>query len=191
MRLLILLLSTLSFLFLDAQLSTSDISFGDLRARSIGPATMSGRVSTLDAVSSSPEILYVGAAGGGIWKSISAGASFRPVFDDHNQSIGDIAIDQNHPDTVWVGTGEPWVRNSVSVGDGIYVSTNAGTSWTHKGLPASEHISKVLVHPDNSSVIYVAVQGRLWSQSEERGIYKSTDFGTTWEKVLYLSLIHI
>ncbi len=186
MRLITLLILSFSFFLLDAQLTTSDISFGDLRARSIGPATMSGRVSTLDAVSSSPEILYVGAAGGGIWKSISAGASFRPVFDDHNQSIGDIAIDQSHPDTVWVGTGEPWVRNSVSVGDGIYVSTNAGTSWTHKGLPASEHISKVLVHPDNSSVIYVAVQGRLWSQSEERGVYKSTDFGTTWEKVLYI-----
>jgi len=117
MRQLILLCGLFSFFFADAQLSTKDISFGDLRARSIGPATMSGRVSTMDAVSSSPEILYVGAAGGGVWKSISAGASFRPVFDDHIQSIGDIAIDQNNPDTVWVGTGEPWVRNSVSVGD--------------------------------------------------------------------------
>lgn len=172
---------------LSSQISTKDISFGDLRARAIGPATMSGRVSTLDGVHSSPEIIYVGAASGGIWKSISAGAAFKPVFDDHIQSIGDIAIDQAHPDTVWAGTGEPWVRNSVSVGNGIYVTTNGGTIWKHKGLPESEHIAKVLIHPENSSIIYVAVQGRLWSDSEERGVYRSNDFGTTWEKVLYVN----
>ena len=170
---------------LTAQLSTSDISFGDLRARSIGPATMSGRVSTIDGVSRKPEVLYVGSASGGIWKSESAGASFKPVFDDHIQSIGDIAIDQNHPDTVWAGTGESWVRNSVSVGDGIYVSVNGGSSWSHKGLPNSEHISKVIVHPEKSNIVYVAVQGRLWSDSEDRGVYRSKDFGATWEQILY------
>ncbi len=171
---------------LNGQLSTEDISFGDLRARSIGPATMSGRVSCLAGVSTAPEIIYVGAASGGIWKSISAGASFKPVFDDHIQSIGDIAIDQLHPDTIWAGTGESWVRNSVSVGDGIYVSKNGGLTWEHKGLPESEHIAKVLVHPKDSKKIFVAVQGRLWGDSDARGVYKSEDFGDTWKKVLYI-----
>lgn len=168
------------------QLTTTDISFGDIRARSIGPAVMSGRIAAIDAVESTPEILYVGAASGGVWKSISAGASFKSVFDEQILSIGAIDIDQAHPDTVWVGTGEPWVRNSVSVGDGIYVSTNAGRSWTNKGLPNSEHIARIIVDPVSSNTIYVAVQGQLWSASEERGVYKSTDFGTNWEKVLYI-----
>ncbi len=183
--LLTILVSTGMTLF--GQMSTSAISFGDLRARDIGPATMSGRVSSMDAVAEQPEILYVGAASGGVWKSISAGASFRPVFDDHIQSIGDIAIDQRHPDTVWVGTGESWVRNSVSVGNGIYVTRNGGNTWDYKGLPESEHIAKVLVHPEKSNVIYVAVQGRLWGDSEERGVYRSEDFGTSWQKVLYIN----
>jgi len=168
------------------QLTTTDISFGDIRARSIGPAVMSGRVAAIDAVESSPEIMYVGAAGGGVWKSISAGASFKPVFDEQILSIGAIDIDQAHPDTVWVGTGEPWVRNSVSIGDGIYVSTNAGRSWTNKGLPNSEHIARIIVDPELSSTIYVAVQGQLWSPHEDRGVYRSKDFGETWEKVLYI-----
>jgi photosystem II stability/assembly factor-like uncharacterized protein len=162
------------------------VSFGDLRARAIGPAVMSGRISDIDGVHSNPKIIYIAAAGGGVWKSTSGGSSFRPVFDEHTQSIGHIAIDQQHPDTVWVGTGEPWVRNSVSVGDGIYVSTNGGTTWTHKGLKASEHIADVIVHPTNSSTVFVAVQGQLWSANPERGVYKTTDFGTTWEKVLYI-----
>ncbi len=171
---------------LNAQLNTTKISFGDIRARSIGPAVMSGRVSAIDAIDDQSEILYVGAASGGVWKTTNSGASFRPVFDEQILSIGAIDIDQNHTDTVWVGTGEPWVRNSVSIGDGIYVSTNAGRSWTNKGLPNSEHIARVIVHPNNSDVIYVAVQGELWSPNEERGVYRSSDFGTTWEKVLYI-----
>lgn len=184
-------LSTLLLLFTtllaQGQLSTNKISFGDLRARDIGPAVMSGRVSAVTGVNEKPEIIYIGAASGGVWKSESAGASFRPIFDDYTQSIGYIAIDQDHPDTVWVGTGEQWVRNSVSVGDGVYVSTNGGNTWTHKGLPNSERISKVIVHPNNSNVIYVAAQGPLWSKGEERGVFRSDDFGATWQKVLYVN----
>lgn len=177
-----------SFATIQAQEATAlRIPFGDLRARDIGPAVMSGRIATLAVVESRPQIMYVGAAGGGIWKSVSAGASFRPVFDDHVQSIGALAIDQAHPDTVWAGTGESWVRNSVSVGDGIYVSVNGGTTWTNKGLKESEHIAKVLLDPGNPGTVYVAVQGRLWSDSEERGVYRTTDFGTTWERVLYVN----
>lgn len=177
---------TLCLTPMSAQISTSDISFGDLSARSIGPATMSGRVATINGVNSSPEIIYIGAASGGIWKSISAGASFQPIFDDYTQSIGDIEIDQMHPDTVWVGTGEPWVRNSVSVGDGIYVTTNGGKSWDHKGLKDTERIAKVIIHPTQSNIIYVAAQGHLWNDHPDRGVYKSIDFGNTWEKVLYI-----
>ena len=178
----LLILST----FLYSPTTPVQISFGDIKARSIGPAVMSGRVTTIDAVHENPEILYIGSASGGVWKSISGGAGFEPVFDEHTQSIGALCIDQNHPDTVWVGTGEPWVRNSVSVGTGIYVTTDAGRSWTFKGLGNSERISNVIVDPGNSATIYVAAQGHLWGPNEERGVYKSTDFGSTWERVLYV-----
>ena len=160
--------------------------FGQVRARHIGPAVMSGRISSLAVVESDPTILYVGAAGGGVWKSISAGASLRPVFDDYTQSIGKITIDQARPDTVWVGTGEPWVRNSVSVGTGIYRSTDGGTSWEFKGLADSERISDIIIHPTEPNTVYVGVQGQLWSANEERGVYKTTDGGETWSRVLYI-----
>lgn len=180
----------LSFLFpfiLFAQEEAAfDFSFGNLRARSIGPAVMSGRITCLDVVHTEPEILYVGGANGGVWKSRSAGASFRPIFEGHTQAIGAIAIDQRHPDTVWVGTGEPWVRNSVSVGSGLYLTTSGGNSWSFKGLPQSERIARIVIHPQNSATIWVAVQGPLWGAGEERGVYKSTDFGETWNRVLYI-----
>ena len=162
------------------------VNFGGMRARSIGPAVMSGRVSDVDGVHSDPAILYIGAANGGVWKSTSGGASFRPIFDDYPQAIGKIKIDQNHPDTVWVGTGEPWVRNSVGVGSGIYVTKNGGSTWEFKGLPNSERIAGIQIDPTNSNVIYVAVQGALWNDSQERGVYKSSDFGKTWEKIFYV-----
>jgi photosystem II stability/assembly factor-like uncharacterized protein len=163
------------------------VSFGGLRTRAIGPAVMSGRVSDVDGVNSKPEIIYVGGANGGVWKSISGGTTFRPVFDEHPQAIGDICVDQKHPDTVWVGTGEVWVRNSVGVGVGIYVTKNGGSTWEFKGLPKSERIAAIIVNPTNSNEIYVAVQGALWSDSPDRGVYKSSDFGKTWEKILYVN----
>ena len=162
------------------------ISFGGLRTRSIGPALMSGRVSDVEGVDKNPAILYIGAANGGVWKSLSGGASFRPIFDDYPQSIGKIRVDQKHPDTVWVGTGESWVRNSTSVGTGIYVTKNGGSTWEFKGLPTSERISNIQIDPNNSNIIYVAVQGALWHDSPDRGVYKSIDFGKTWEKILYI-----
>ena len=162
------------------------ISFGNLWARSIGPAVMSGRISTIDGINKNPEIFYIGAANGGVWKTISGGASFDPVFDDHIQSIGDIRIDQSYPDTVWVGTGEPWVRNSVSVGDGIYLTKNGGKTWMHMGLKNTERIAKVLVHPDNSAIVYVAAQGHLWNSNQERGVYKTEDFGASWQLIKFV-----
>ncbi len=162
------------------------ISFGGMSARSIGPAVMSGRITTIDAVESDPQVLYVGAANGGVWKSNSAGTTFRPVFDEHTQSIGSIAIDQNYPDTVWVGTGEPWVRNSVSYGDGIYKTTSGGNTWENMGLKKTERISKIQIHPKNSNTVYAAAQGHLWNANEERGVFKTMDGGKTWDKILYV-----
>lgn len=169
-----------------AQQMSGKALLGGLRARAIGPASMSGRISDLDVVNSKPEIIYVGTAGGGVWKSNSAGANFRPVFDDHIQSIGKVTIDQNNPDTVWVGTGEPWVRNSVGVGNGVYKTVNGGMSWEFVGLKDSEHISEIVIHPTDGNIVYVGAQGKLWGAGAERGVFKTTDGGKTWTKVLYI-----
>ena len=106
----------------------------------------------------------------------------RPVFDDHSQSIGKIAIAPSTPETVYVGTGEPWTRNSVSVGTGMYKSVNGGNEWTSIGLENTERISDVIVHPDNPDIVYVAALGHLWDSNEERGVFKTTDGGQTWKK---------
>ncbi len=164
----------------------SSSTIGALEARNIGSATMSGRISAIEGVNAEPRIIYVGAAGGGVWKTTDAGTSFKPVFEKHCQSIGSIAIDQAHPDTVWVGTGESNMRNSVSVGNGIYRSTDAGENWTKMGLDSSEHISRVLIHPTSPNTVFAAVPGHLWSDNKERGLYRTQDGGKTWAKVLYV-----
>ncbi len=168
-----------------AQTKLSSATFGAIEARSIGPAVMGGRITAIEGVNNSPKTLYVGTAGGGIWKSTTAGMTFEPVFDKHPQSIGCIAIDQNKPDVLWVGTGESNMRNSVAVGLGIYRSTDAGRNWTRMGLENSEHISKIVLHPTDANTLYVAVPGKLWSDSPDRGLYKSTDGGKTWAKILF------
>jgi photosystem II stability/assembly factor-like uncharacterized protein len=165
---------------------TGKALFSGLRARHIGPSVMSGRISDIEVVNKKPQVIYVGTAGGGVWKSISAGANFRPVFDDYTMSIGKITLDQNHPDTVWVGTGEPWVRNSVGVGTGLYKTTNGGTSWEFMGFKDSEHISDILISPTDGNTVYVGVQGQLWSANQERGVYKTTDGGKTWTRILFV-----
>jgi photosystem II stability/assembly factor-like uncharacterized protein len=155
-------------------------------ARNIGSAAMSGRIAAVAATNEGGKtILYVGAASGGVWKSIDGGTTFRPVFDKQPvQSIGAITIDPSNPRTIWVGTGESWTRNSVSIGNGIYKSTDEGETWTHMGLPNSERIVRILVHPKNSNVVYACVPGKLWSDSSERGLYKTVDGGKTWSLIL-------
>lgn len=161
--------------------------FGDLKARQIGPALMSGRVTDVELHPSNNRVLYIGAAGGGVWVSANGGASFQPIFDEHAQSIGNIALDPQQPDKViWVGTGETWTRNSVSVGDGLYRSTDGGVNWKKIGFEKSERISSIEIDPKNSDVVYVGVLGALWGDSEERGVYKTTDGGKTWEKLLFI-----
>jgi len=157
-----------------------------IEARHIGPATMSGRISAIDAVENDPRILYVGSAGGGLWKSTNGGTKFQPVFDKYTQCIGAVRIDQNHPDTVWVGTGEPWTRNSVSVGNGIFKTTDGGDNWKNMGLENTERIARIVIHPQNSDIVWVAALGHLWNSNEERGVYKTTDGGKTWVKILYV-----
>lgn len=159
--------------------------FGQLESRAIGPAVMGGRITAIEGENKDPRTFYVGTAGGGVWKTKTGGFTFEPLFDKHPQSIGALAIDQRHPDTVWVGTGESNMRNSVAVGLGIFRSTDAGRNWTKMGLDNSEHISKIIIHPQQSNTLYVAVPGKLWSDSPDRGLYKTTDGGKTWEKILY------
>lgn len=162
--------------------------FGDLRARHIGPALMSGRINDMEVHPTNPRIIYAGTAGGGVWKSNDAGTTFNPIFDDYCQSIGAVAVDPNDPDNVvYVGTGETWPRNSVSYGDGLYKSTDGGSNWKKLGFDKSERIANIIVNPKNSNEVYVAVLGALWSDSDERGIYKSNDAGETWEKILYVN----
>lgn len=160
--------------------------FGELQARSIGPASMSGRISAVDVVEDNPNIFYVGAASGGVWKTLNGGATFKPVFDKHIQSIGAITIDQDDIKTVWVGTGECWVRNSVSVGDGIYKTTDSGDTWTCLGLKDTERISKIIINPKNNNIVYVAAMGHLWDANQERGVYKTTDGGKSWKRILFV-----
>ena len=162
--------------------------YGNMSARQIGPAVMSGRISDMENHPTNPKVIYTGTAGGGVWKSDNAGTTFRPIFDDHPQSIGAVELDPNDPDNIiYVGTGEPWPRNSVSIGDGLYKSIDGGKSWSNIGFKNSERISDVIVNPDNSNEVYVGVLGALWSDSEERGVFKSSDGGETWKNILYVN----
>ena len=161
--------------------------FGDLEARHIGPALMSGRTTDLALHPTNNKIIYGATAGGGVWKSSDGGATFAPIFDEHIQSIGCIAIDPSKPDqNIWVGTGEVWTRNSVSMGDGIYKSTDGGQNWKNMGLPKSDRVGAIIIDPKNSDVVWAAVLGALWGDSDDRGIYKTTDGGITWNKVFFV-----
>ena len=168
-----------------------------MQARSIGPAGMSGRVTAIDVVLANTDVMYVGTASGGLWKSESGGIKWEPIFDDQNAaSIGDVAVDPTNPDVIWVGTGEGNPRNSQSAGFGVYKSNDGGQSWEFKGLGETRNIHRVLINPNNSNEVYIGAQGPAWGDSEHRGVYKTNDGGDTWEKILYideqtLSLIHI
>ncbi len=157
-----------------------------LSARNIGSATMSGRVTSIDGVQEGQRLtVYIGAASGGVWKSVNGGTTFKPVFDKQPvQSIGAITIDPKDPKTIWVGTGEAWTRNSTSIGDGVYKSVDGGENWTNMGLRDSERIAKIIVDPKNTNTIYVCVPGKLWSDGDERGLYKTTDGGNHWNRIL-------
>lgn len=183
-----LLAGTLLPAFSSAQaIEVDSYTFGGLKARAIGPAVMSGRISALDATHTDVPVIYVGTASGGVWKSKDGGIGFEPIFDDHNQSIGAVTIDPNNPENIWVGTGESWVRNTVSVGDGVYLSSDGGDQWQHLGLEQTERIAAIEVSSQSSDEVFVCATGALWNDSEERGVYRSKDQGKNWERVLYIN----
>src|SRR5205085_61969 len=158
-----------------------------LGARNIGSAAMSGRVAAIDAIRepNGKLTIFVGAASGGVWKSEDSGTRYKPVFDEQPvQSIGAVTLDPKNSKNIWVGTGESWTRNSVSIGNGIYKSVDGGETWNFSGLPNSERIAKIVVSPASSDTVYAAVPGALWSDSTDRGLYKTTDGGKTWNQIL-------
>ncbi len=155
--------------------------------REIGPANPGGRITDVEGVGSNPVIIYAGAATGGVWKTTNAGITWEPIFDDQpNASIGDIAVSLSNPDILYVGTGEANNRNSSPWGSGVFKSTDAGKTWKFTGLKETNHIGRVLIDPKDPDIVYVAALGHLWGVNEERGLFKTTDGGKTWEKVLYL-----
>lgn len=158
-----------------------------LTYREIGPALMGGRISDLAVVESKPQHFFLGTASGGLWKTENHGTSWTPLFDDQpTSSIGDVAIDQSNPNLVWVGTGEPQNRQSSPWGDGVYKSVDGGATWQHMGLEETKHIGRVLIHPRNPDVVYVAAVGDLWGPNPERGVYRTTDGGSSWDLVLHI-----
>jgi photosystem II stability/assembly factor-like uncharacterized protein len=163
----------------------SDSTFAGLKLRSIGPALMSGRIADIAIHPQDYSTWYVAVGSGGVWKTKNAGITWEPVFDDQSSySIGCVTIDPNNPHIVWVGTGENVGGRHVGYGDGVYRSADGGGTWNNMGLKNSHHISKIIVHPENSDIIWVAAQGPLWIKGDDRGLYKSTDGGKKWKKVL-------
>lgn len=176
---------TLLFTSSFAQIDTS--MFKGMKVRSIGPAGMSGRIASIDAVEPNHSIIYIGTATGGVWKSINSGINWEPVFDKEPvSSIGAVAIYQPNPNIVWVGTGESNIRNSAGVGRGVYKSLDGGKTWNFLGLEKTEAISKIQLDQTNPNVAYVAAMGTNWGYNPERGVYKTTDGGKSWNKILYV-----
>jgi photosystem II stability/assembly factor-like uncharacterized protein len=185
-------LLSLGLFFLSVAVSAQQVTKFDaatisgLPARNIGSATMSGRIAAIAAVNESGRLtLFAGSASGGVWKSVNGGTTFKPVFDRQSvQSIGALAIDPSNSKIVWAGTGEAWTRNSVSIGDGIYKSTDGGENWTNMGLTDSEHIAKILVDPKDGNSVLACATGHVWNDDDERGVFRTSDGGNAWKKVL-------
>jgi photosystem II stability/assembly factor-like uncharacterized protein len=174
-----------SFLHGQENKDTADLSLNALSFRSIGPAINGGRIADIDIHPDNENIWYVAVGSGHVWKTTNAGTTWTPIFDGQDvYSIGQVAIDPNQPNVIWVGTGEDVGGRHVAYGNGLYKSTDDGASWTHMGLDSSEHISTIIVHPDNSDVVYVCAEGPLWSSGRQRGLYKTNDGGDNWSKIL-------
>ena len=164
-----------------------ETSVSALKWRSVGPALTSGRISDLAINPDKPFEYYVAVSSGGVWKTSNWGLDYKPIFDNQSSySIGCVTIDPNNTNIVWVGTGENNNQRSVAYGDGVYKSMDGGNSWKNMGLKNSEHIGNILVHPENSQIVYVSAYGPLWSKGGDRGIYKTEDGGETWNKILYI-----
>lgn len=168
-----------------AQITASDLD--GLRLRSIGPANMSGRLVDIAVVDMDTRVFYLASATGGVWKTTDNGIRFEPVFESQAvHSVGDVVVHQRDTSVVWVGTGERANRQSSSWGDGVYKSTDGGESWTNMGLEESHHVGRIVMHPDDPDIVYVAAMGHLWGPNPERGLYKTTDGGETWDRILFV-----
>ena len=178
-----LALSTIS-----AQSSPYDpAAAAQLRWRYIGP--VGNRVASVAGVVGDINTYYAGAASGGLWKTVDGGVHWDPIFDSQKvHSVGALAVSRSNPNIVWAGTGEPWIRSHISIGDGVYKSIDAGRSWTNMGLPESGRIGRVVIHPSNPDIVFVAVQGHSYGPQQERGVYRTTNGGTSWEKVLFVDV---
>ena len=180
---------TLLFLSIGTLLFSQEFSMDlikNMKPRNIGPGGMSGRVTSIDVVESNPDIMYLGTASGGIWKSTSGGIKWEPIFEKElTASIGAIAIQQSNPSVIWAGTGEGNPRNSLNGGFGIYKSLDAGKTWKAMGLEKTRHIHRVIIHPTNPDIVYVGAIGSPWGEHKECGVYKTIDGGRTWTQILY------
>ncbi|WP_245962937.1 WD40/YVTN/BNR-like repeat-containing protein [Ulvibacter antarcticus] len=183
-KILFLLLCSISSVLIAQQFSMDILQ--DMKPRNIGPGGMSGRVTAIDVVTENPDIMYVGTASGGLWKSASGGIKWEPIFDKEvTASIGSVAIQQSNPAVIWVGTGEGNPRNSLNGGYGIYRSLNGGKTWQLMGLEKTRHIHRIIIDPTNPNVIYAGAIGSPWGEHPERGVFKTTDGGKTWNKILF------
>jgi photosystem II stability/assembly factor-like uncharacterized protein len=170
-----------------AEIPLDESFLANLEWRCIGPANMGGRIDDIAAVESDPHIIYAGTASGGVWKTTNNGVTWNPIFDNQTtSSIGDIAISSSNPDIIWVGTGEPNNRQSSSWGDGVYKSEDGGRTWKNMGLRDSNHIGRIVIHPTNPDVVYVAALGHLWGPNQERGLYKTVDGGKKWKNTKFI-----
>ncbi len=170
-----------------SRLSVTENLLDGLEWRCIGPANMGGRIDDFAVVESQPVIIYVATASGGLWKTVNNGTTWEPVFDDQgSSSIGDVTVAPSSPDIIWVGTGEPNNRQSSSWGDGVYKSEDAGLTWKNMGLRDSHHTGRIVIHPRNPDVVYVAALGRLWGPNKERGLFRTTDGGRTWVNTKFI-----
>ena len=185
-------LFTLLFLACSTLLFSQEFSMDlvkNMKPRNIGPGGMSGRVTSIDVVESNPEIIYVGTASGGIWKSTSGGVKWEPIFEKElTASIGAVAIQQSNPSVVWAGTGEGNPRNSLNGGFGIYKSLDAGKTWKSMGLEKTRHIHRILIDPTNPDIVYIGAIGSPWGEHKERGVYKTMDGGKTWKQILFTNI---
>ncbi|MBV6427605.1 MAG: hypothetical protein KIPDCIKN_02127 [Haliscomenobacter sp.] len=160
--------------------------FKAIKPRSIGPASMSGRVTAIDVVRSNPDVIYIGTASGGVWRSTSGGITWEPLFDGQPvMAIGSIAINQSNPDDIWVGTGEGNPRNSLNTGEGIFRSLDGGKTWKYMGLKETKTIHRIIINRDNPNIVHVAALGSPFGPNPERGVFRTKDGGKTWEKVLF------
>ena len=186
-RITLLTLSALLMTFLSYGRQIDFSKMESMKPRNIGPANMSGRITSIDVVRNQPEIIYAGSASGGLWKSESGGIAWDPIFDDNLAlSIGAVAVSQKNPDVVWVGTGEGNPRNSLTGGYGVYRSLDAGKTWELMGLEKTRNVHRIIIHPDDPNTVFIGAIGSPWGDHEERGVYKTTNGGENWEKILYV-----